>query len=152
MAKLNSTPRTRLDDRLAAAKPIERLQPPPKGWIRALRDGLGMSGSQLGERIGVTPQNIENLEKSEAAGTIQLQTLRKVAEAMDATLVYALVPNTSLEETVARRAHEIAQRALNRVSHTMTLEAQGTGEGDLQSRIDEYILNELNDRDLWRDA
>ena len=152
MTRLNDITRTRLDERLASAKPVERLQPPPRGWIRALRDGLGMSGSQLGKRLGVTPQNIESLEKSEVAGTIQLQTLKKVAEAMDAKLIYALVPNTSLEDAVTNRARQIALRALKRVSHTMTLEAQGTSDRDLQSRIDDYILDELNDRDLWSDA
>ena len=151
MKKLHDRARKQLDERLAVAKPVERLRPPPRGWIRALRDGLGMSGSQLGKRIGASPQNIENLEKSEIAGTIQLKTLRKVAEALDATLVYALVPNTSLEETITHRARQIALRALNRVSHTMKLEAQETDDRDLQSRIDAYIRDELNDRDLWRD-
>jgi len=149
MKKLNDRARQRLDARLASAKPIDRLQAPPKGWIRAIRDGLGMSGSQLGKRLGASPQNVDILEKSEVAGTIQLQTLRRVAEALDATLVYALVPNTSLDEMVRRRAEQIARRALKRVSHTMKLEDQETTDRDIQSRIDQYVREELNDRDLW---
>ena len=97
MKKLNDRGRQRLDARLASAKPIDRLQVPPKGWIRAIRDGLGMSGSQLGKRLGASPQNVDILEKSEVAGTIKLQTLKRVAEALDATLVYALVPNMPLK-------------------------------------------------------
>ena len=149
MKKLNDRGRQRLDARLASAKPIDRLQVPPKGWIRAIRDGLGMSGSQLGKRLGASPQNVDILEKSEVAGTIKLQTLKRVAEALDATLVYALVPNTSLDEMVRRRAEQIARRALKRVSHSMKLEDQETTDSDLQSRIDDYVREELNDRDLW---
>ena len=150
MKKLNDRARERLDERLAFAKPVVRLQVPPKGWIRAIRNALGMSGPQLGRRMGgVTAQTVDALEKSEVNGTIQLQTLRKVANAFDAKLVYAIVPNTSLAEMVEQRARQIALRALSRVSHTMRLEDQETSERDLAARIEDYVRNELNDRDLW---
>jgi predicted DNA-binding mobile mystery protein A len=151
MHKLNNRARTRLDERLASAKPVERLQPPPKGWIRAIRDSLGMTGEQLGARMGVTRQNVDKLEKAEASGAIQLQTLRKVAEALDMEFVYALVPRTSLDDMVRSRARRLAQRAIGRVSQTMKLEAQDTGTRDLEQRIDEYIRDELSDRELWSD-
>jgi predicted DNA-binding mobile mystery protein A len=144
--------RSRLDDRLAQAKPISRFAPPPKGWLRAIRDALGMSGAQLGAKLGVSRQNIEQTEKSEVSGTIQLATLRKYAEALDATLVYALVPNSSLDAMVKQRAREIAIKALMRVSHTMRLEDQETNQSDLEARIDDYIRHELSDRDLWSET
>lgn len=50
------------------------------------------------------------------AGATQLQTLGKLARALNATLVYALVPNTSLEDTVRRRARAIAMQAITRVA------------------------------------
>lgn len=81
--------------------------------------------AQLGSRIGVRPQTIEAIEKSEAAGTIQLNTLRRAAEALDCTLVYALVPNSSLQAVVEARARKIAIRELQRVAHTMRLELKG---------------------------
>ena len=63
--------------------------------------------------------------------------MRRAAEALDCTLVYALVPNeTSLENAVHARARKIALRDLGRVAHTMRLEAQGTGDADLEARID----------------
>lgn len=142
--------RQRLDERLLALKPVDRFMPPPKGWLRAIRDALGMTGVQLARRLGVRPQSVETLEKSEANGTIQLNTLRRVAEALDCTLVYALVPNRSLEEAVRERARKIAMHDLGRVAHTMKLEAQESG-GDMQVRIDAYIRDELKDRDLWNE-
>jgi predicted DNA-binding mobile mystery protein A len=102
--------------------------------------------------LGVSRQNIEQTEKSEVSGTIQLATLRKYAEALDATLVYALVPNSSLDAMVKQRAREIAIKALMRVSHTMRLEDQETNQSDLEARIDDYIRHELSDRDLWSET
>jgi predicted DNA-binding mobile mystery protein A len=80
-----------------------------------------------------------------------LNTLKRAAEAMDCTLVYALVPRTSLENTVRNRARQIAATALARVSHTMKLEDQDTGSGEADARIEDYILH-IKDRDLWNDT
>src|SRR5258706_15467021 len=104
--------RQRLDERLLVLKPEERFRAPPKGWIRAIRDALGMAGVQFAKRLAIRPQSVEALEKSEANGSIQLKTLRRAAEALDCTLVYALVPNTSLEGAVRERARKIAKRDL----------------------------------------
>src|SRR3954451_4527465 len=141
--------RRRLDARLVPlSRERQRLLVPPKGWIRAIRDALGMSGVQLAKRLKVSPQTVEAMEKSEAAGTIQLNTLKRAAEALDCTLVYALIPNTSLENTVNDRARQIATAALARVSHTMKLEDQDTGDGELEARIEDYVRH-IKDRDLW---
>ncbi len=149
--ELRQRARQRLDERLTPFKINERISPPPKGWIRALRDALGMTGVQFAKRLGVRPQSVEAIEKSEAGGSIQLKTLRRAAEALDCTLIYALVPNTSLEGAVRARARKIAMRDLGRVAHTMKLEAQETGNADLETRIEAYIRDVLNERDLWNE-
>lgn len=143
--------RQRLDERLLPLKPEDRFKVPPKGWIRAIRDALAMTGVQFSTRLKVRPQSVDALEKSEANGTIQLNTLRRAAEALDCTLVYALVPNTSLQGAVRERASNIAIRELERVAHTMKLEAQGTGDSGLEGRIEDYIRDTLNERDLWNE-
>ena len=120
--------------------------------MRALRDALGMTGAQLGTRIGVQPQTVEAIEKSEAAGTIQLKTLRRAAEALDCTLVYALVPNRSLETVIEARARKIATRELQGIAHTMRLEAQGTDDANFESRVQVYIRDKLSERDLWNET
>ena len=149
MNSKRKTARQRLDERLSAFKPESRFAVPPKGWIRAIRDALGMSASQLGTRLGVKPQSVADLEKSEALGTIQLKTLRKAAEALDCTLVYALVPNSSIEDTVQTRARSIARKELARIGHSMDLEAQGLSKADREAQIDEYVREHLRERDLW---
>ncbi len=143
------TARRRLDERLSAFKPESRFAVPSKGWIRAIRDALGMSALQLGTRLGMKPQSVADLEKSDAHGTIQLKTLRKAAEALDCTLIYALVPNSSLEDAVQTRAREIAHKELARIGHTMDLEAQGLSKAEREAQIDEYVHEHLKERDLW---
>jgi predicted DNA-binding mobile mystery protein A len=140
-----------LDDRLSHLKPEGQFAAPPKGWIRAIRDALGMSGVQLATRLGVRPQTVDAIEKSEAGGTIQLKTLQRAAEALDCTLVYALVPRTSLKDMVQRRARSLALRDLDRVDHTMKLEAQGVATANVEMRIEDHIRNVLRDRDLWNE-
>ncbi|MEO5774468.1 MAG: mobile mystery protein A [Sphingomicrobium sp.] len=141
--------RKRLDERLQALEPASRFAVPPRGWIRAIRDALGMSGSQLGQRIGITAQSVQNLEESEANGTAQLNTLRKAAEAMDCVLVYALLPKSSLEGTVRNRERAIASDALRRVSHSMALEDQSVADTEQEARIQRYIATNLRQRDVW---
>jgi predicted DNA-binding mobile mystery protein A len=143
--------RQRLDERLAALKPEDRFKAPPKAWIRAIRDALGMTGVQFARRLRIRPQSVDALEQSEATGSIQLKTLRRAAEALDCTLVYALVPKTSLAGAVQDRARKIAVRDLGRVAHTMKLEAQDTGNANLEARIEAYIRDVLKDRDLWNE-
>lgn len=148
--ELRQRARQRIDERLAGLKPAERFTPPPKGWIRAIRDALGMTGVQLAARLKVRPQTVDALEKSESLGSVQLGTLRRAAEALDCTLVYALVPNSSLEEAVKARARRLAERDLARVAHTMKLEAQETVDAGRAERIEAY-LHSLRDRDLWNE-
>lgn len=141
--------RERLDERLAPLKPSERFRVPPKGWVRAIRDALGMSGVQYARRLHVRPPSVAALEASEESGAIQLKTLRRAAEALDCTLVYALVPKDSLEGAVRARARKIALRDLGRVAHTMKLEAQETPDGATHERLERYIRDNVKERDLW---
>src|SRR5215813_8399297 len=98
-ARLATSSRLHLDERLKEIGPVSRYMPPVKGWIRAVREALGMTAEQLGRRLGVKQSSVVALEQSEAKGSIELATLRRVAEALDCTLVYALVPNKPLEQT-----------------------------------------------------
>ena len=141
--------RARLDRRLAAWKTLPAAAP-PRGWLRAVRDALGMSQADLAARLDVTRQRIAQIEQAEVDGSIQLKTLRRAAEAMDCLLVYALVPNTTLEDTVYRQAFTVVANDVDRARQTMLLEAQLGGEGD-HERLRESIVEQLLDsRRLWR--
>jgi predicted DNA-binding mobile mystery protein A len=156
-AALRTRAREALDSRLRPPwldqiRPEIRFKAPPKGWIRAIRDALGISSQQLAKRASVrSSQSIDDWEKAEANDSIQLKTLRRAAEAMDCILIYALVPKTSLEDAVRSRARKIAMRDLGRLAHTMRLEDQGTDGTDWETQIDEYIRANLKDRDIWKE-
>lgn len=146
--EIRNRARQRLDMKFDAIGPVERFAMPPKGWIRAIRDALGMSLRQMASRLGTSAPGARKLEESEANGTISLKSLRRAAEALDCVVIYALVPKTSLTEMVDQRAREIALRALGRVSHSMALEDQEV-DRDLEARIQRYIANAVTDRNLW---
>lgn len=143
--------RERLDERLGPLKAAERFRAPPKGWVRAIRDALGMSGVQYARRLRIQPSSVAALEASEENGAIQLKTLRRAAAALDCTLVYALVPNDTLGGAVRARARKIALRDLERVAHTMKLEAQDTPNSSTDERVEAYIRDNLKERDIWNE-
>jgi Fic-DOC domain mobile mystery protein B/predicted DNA-binding mobile mystery protein A len=97
--------REQLDLSLAKLKPLGQTARPVKGWLRAIRTGLGMSGVQLARQLGVTPPRVVEMEKSEVDGAISLKVLERAAEAMGCSLVYALIPRAgSLEQTLRDQA------------------------------------------------
>jgi predicted DNA-binding mobile mystery protein A len=147
--KTRALARHALDERLAAWRKAPAA--PQRGWIRAIREALGMSPADLGARLGTTRQAVALLEKSEADGSIRLGSLRRVAEALDSSLVYALVPNGSLEEIVDRRARSVASRQAERVRQTMLLEDQLVDDSVDKKRLIEELTEELkNSPRLWR--
>jgi predicted DNA-binding mobile mystery protein A len=127
---------------------------PPSGWIRAVRNALGITTRQLAQRIGVKHAAITQFETKEAEGKVTLETLEKLARAMRCKLVYAIVPESSfksLEEILNHQA-ELAARAINaRVDHTMRLEKQGIApeqSNELVRELAEKLKDEL-DSSLW---
>ena len=143
--------RDQLDETLDKLKVLKYFNPPAFGWIKAIRTGLGMSGRQLANRIGVTKQSISRIEQDELAGAITLKTLRKVAEGLDCVLVYGFVPRTGLGNTVKERSEEVARDRLHRVNQTMTLERQEIKSESIEKIIEEDIkkMVEKIPRNLW---
>jgi predicted DNA-binding mobile mystery protein A len=147
-ARLAAQSRSKLDERFRELGPAKLYVPPIRGWIKALREALGMSTTQLAKRLGIRQPSLVALEQSEAKGTIELATLRRVAEALDCTLVYALVPNKPLETTLRDRARAFERRRRGPVEHSMLLEDQKVPAKDAEARLDE-IVRETNPRLFW---
>ena len=140
-----SQSRRELDRRLERLDLDALRSRPHRGWVRAVRSALGMSQDALAARMGVSHTAIAHLESAELAGGVTLTTLGRVAAALDCTLVYALVPNTTLEDTLLREARRGAAERRGYVSSTMALEAQGIDErrrGDqLEAIAREMVAN-----------
>lgn len=143
--------RKHLDKALIPFREALAAPRPPKGWVRAIRDALGMTSRQLAARMGVSQPTVTGLEKGEEADTITLKSLRQAAEALDCQLVYALVPKTTLDEAVRLRAQTMAEAQLARIHHTMRLESQELSERELASERERLTASILSRRPsaLW---
>ncbi len=127
---------------------------PPSGWVKAIRESLGMAAAHLAARLGVTTSTVTRLETSEADDTISLGTLRRAAEALGCELRYALIPKQSLADTLESRAMSLARQQMAAVSHSMALEAQSTSREtvELQTRALAEELLKGSRRALWRES
>jgi predicted DNA-binding mobile mystery protein A len=139
-----------LDRRLRGLRNQEEaMARPAGGWIRAVRQALGMSTDQLGERLGTTRQAVLSLESSELHDGIRLSSLRRAAEAMDCRLVYAFVPHISLEQSVQQQAMRVAAAESGRVDQTMLLEDQRLDEEEARQQLQERAADLVGHRRLW---
>ena len=118
---------TQIDRSLVTFKAARSTSRPQRGWLRAVREALGITIREVSRSMRKTPQTVAAFEKSEAADRITLQTLRRYAEALNCELVYAIVPkNGSLQQLAEARARLAAERDVQAVEHTMALEDQAT--------------------------
>lgn len=131
-----------IDRKLRVFRPLNSVIVPEKGWINAVRIALKMSLRQLSERMQITSQSINEIEKREANGTITLKNLRETAKALDMKLVYGFIPKEeSLEKMIEKRATEIAKDIVLRTSNTMKLEDQENS----KSRVNQSIKNKVEE-------
>ncbi|MDP9054870.1 MAG: mobile mystery protein A [Acidobacteriota bacterium] len=140
--------RSALDKRFGEIRPVDRFKSPARGWIKALREALGLSTAQLAKRLSISQPSVIALEQSEAKGTIELASLRRVAEALDCTLIYALVPNKPLEAIVREQARAFVRKRLEPIEHSMLLEDQKVTTHNLEAKLDE-IVRDTNPRLFW---
>ncbi len=144
--------RKSLDSRLNRLRPVSFAAVPAKGWIRAIRDALGMTAAELAGRMGVTQPTVAELETSEQHSKITLDSLQRAAAAMECQLVYALVPISSLEATVQAQARKNAIAHLDRVAHSGRLEGQEVDGALLKAQLDELSKLALERRGLWNES
>jgi len=152
-AKERTVARRQLDKRLNFIRDSEAFARPPRGWIKAIREALGMTTVQLGRRLGVSQPRAVKIENTETKGSTTLESLERAANALDCRLVYALVPRKPLEELVAERAERLAKKRLKSTSHSMALEAQGVDTADEQEQLKRMIQSLIDKAgsELWEE-
>lgn len=137
-------------DRKFAASQLEPVRVLPRsGWIRAIRGALGMSQAVLAQRLGISSAAVNKLEHAEVPGGITIGKLSEVARALDCTLVYALVPNTTLEQTVLAQAKTKARELLGYAAQTMALEDQRIDDERQREAVDEYTRQLVAKGNIW---
>ena len=131
--------------------PLKAMSAPGKGWIRAIRDTLGMTGVQLAKRLNVNQQRVARIEQDEILGKVTLNTIQNAAEAMDCVFIYGVVPRDSLEQIVRKQAEVVAKKRMARSNQMMRLEMQELSEAEkakaIQNLIDEII--DTMPKSLW---
>ena len=127
---------------------------PAAGWLKAIREALGMTATHQAKTLGVNTSTVTRLEQSEADDTISLGSLRRAAEALGCELQYALVPKKPLAETLVARAIALARQQMAAISHSMALEAQATSPEtvEAQTRALAESLLKGSRRALWRES
>ena len=109
---------------------------PVGGWIKAIRISIGMTLKQLGKKMNVSMQNINQLEQREREGAITINKLKEFAAVLNMKLIYGFLPNdSSLEKMIEKRATQIATEIVMKTSHNMKLENQENSNERLQNAI-----------------
>lgn len=150
-AKDRAKARLHLDKRLKTMGKQHAFARPPRGWVKAIRESLGMTAEQLGRRMGVSRQRALELEASEARGAVTLESLERAAQALECHLVYTFMPRMPLEELVHERAAILAGQQLRSAAHTMTLEDQAVDPADEEEQLRRLTqdLVEQSGSTLW---
>jgi predicted DNA-binding mobile mystery protein A len=106
--------------RAAAAKPA-------RGWLRAVREAIGLSQNEVASKIGVKRQSYAQFETAEERGSISIASLSRSAEAMGCELVYFIAPRPSVARSFAELAdlHDPAASHLRATDQSTALKGQG---------------------------
>jgi predicted DNA-binding mobile mystery protein A len=141
-----------LNGKMLAYASLQKVAPPPTGWIKAIRNAIGMSMLQLGNRLSITKQSVQDMESREKDGSVTIKALREAARALDMQLVYGFVPNDgSLELLIERKAKELATQIVMRTNNTMKLEDQENTKQRIEKAIQERTITIKNEmpKTLW---
>jgi predicted DNA-binding mobile mystery protein A len=131
---------------------LQKVAIPPTGWIKALRLALNISLEQLGKKLSITRQGVQDIERREKDGSITIKNLREAAKAIDMQLVYGFVPKDgSLEALIERKAKELATQIVMRTSASMKLEDQENSQERIDKAIQERAIEIKNQmpKSLW---
>lgn len=143
---------TQLDQKLQPFVKALKTTVPSKGWLQTIRTSLNMTMEQLGNKLFITKQGIKSLEESEAKGSISINTLKDVANALDMQLVYGFAPKSgSVKQLIHNKAEKLATKIVLRTHQNMQLENQAIADTKINQAIadlTEELTRELK-KALW---
>jgi predicted DNA-binding mobile mystery protein A len=141
-----------VDAALQPYREIRAIPSPAGGWLRAVREALGLTVRQQAQRVGIAAATLHKSEQAEARERISLAQLRKLADGLDCELVYGLVPRKPLPDRVGERATQLARTEILGVALSMSLEDQRPGDEFLQKQLHQRRAELLAGKwaNLWR--
>jgi predicted DNA-binding mobile mystery protein A len=140
--------RLQLDGVLNKLRSIIHVNRPVKGWIKVIRESLGMTAAQLAKRLGTTSARVSAIEAGEEADSLSLKTLNKVAQTLNCRLFYILIPEKSLQTMLEEQARKQVIKMSKNVSHSMLLEKQELDEESMKNyilvQVEEMLQKRIN--------
>ena len=134
-----------LNEKMDKLTVLQQIIMPPIGWIKAIRNGIGMSMEQLGKKLSITKQAVMDIEKREKEGAITIKSMQEIAKVIDMKFVYGFVPNAgSLEQMIETRSLEMATKIVQRSSTSMKLEDQANSKERIEKAIKERAAEIIN--------
>ena len=136
-----------------AAGQLRSVKIPKEGWVAAVRKALGMSGAQLARRLDVSRAQVTKTEQGELAGTVTLNTMQSMAQAMGCRFVYAIVPEGRIEDILMERAAVKSERRVKTAGTHAALEDQALSKEQMAREIERLTDQLLRDMppDFWND-
>ncbi len=128
-----------LDRKTSGLKSANNIVPQPSGWIKTVREAIGMTVSQLAARLGVTQPRITKMESNE--DNLKLSTMKKAAEALNCEFVYYFKPKTTFQNLVDEQAQKKAAEVLKTVNVNMALENQEIAEAEAVKDFASDLIN-----------
>lgn len=128
-----------LDKKTSDLKSAKNIVPRTSGWIKTVREAIGMTVSQLAARLGVTQPRITKMESNE--DNLKLSTMKKAAEAMNCEFVYYFKPRTTFQNLVDEQAQKKAAEVLKTVNVNMALENQEIAEDEAVKDFASDLIN-----------
>ena len=148
--------RRHLDKRFQTMSPevVALLTPPTKGWVKAIREALGLTLAQLALKLGVSATRVTTIEQGECKGSVTLATMERMAQALGCQFVYAFIPHESLQSIVESQAKRKADVLLKQIGHTMHLEDQSTTTEEFEIQRKQLLDDLLAGKSarLWDEA
>ena len=139
---------TELFERMRA---MEIPNAPKEGWLKTIRTALWMSMDKAASRAGVNTSTWEKTEKREQKGTVTIETLQKMANAVNCDVRIVFVAHEPLNQMLKKQALTKAEKEIQRLDETMSLEKQKTSSSFLQDMKDQLVQKYINNpKDIWQ--
>lgn len=136
------------------ATSLAGLKTPPEGWLRTVRNALGMSGAEVAKNLGVTRARVTKAEHAELTGGVTLKSMQVIAEAMGCRFVYAIIPKSGrIEDIITAQARKKAMKIVSTTSTHMALENQKLTDDKIAQEVDRLTreIAQERPRDFWND-
>ena len=112
---------------------------PQQGWLKTIREFLGMTTTQLAKRLEISQPRIVAMEKNER--NVKISTMERIADVLNCDFTYAFIPREHIDDIIYNQKKKKAQKILDKVNKNMELENQLVKTDDLLKDIIEELLD-----------